>query len=254
MNLTVLGGAAASPNAGMGCSGYLVETADTRLVLDLGPGTLTELRRHTDFRTLDAVVISHMHIDHVLDLLALRHALAYNPVPPTRPTPVWLPPGGAALLAQAVAPFDRCDEPSTFAHTVANREYDPTRPLVIGDTVVRFAPTVHYLPCWAMRIESNGRTLGYTADTGPTADLGDLFAGVKILIAEATLLDPGDQPVAERGSLTAAEAGAIAQSVGAETLVLSHLWEERGFAAAHEQAATTFTGRIELARPGLVVP
>ena len=68
MNLTVLGGSAASPNAGMGCAGLLVQTDRTRLVLDLGPGTLQELRRHTDFRMPDAVIVSHMHVDHVLDL------------------------------------------------------------------------------------------------------------------------------------------------------------------------------------------
>ena len=69
MKLTVLGGSAASPNVGMGCAGVLLQTDRTRLVLDLGPGTLQELRRHTDFRTLDAVIVSHMHVDHVLDLL-----------------------------------------------------------------------------------------------------------------------------------------------------------------------------------------
>ena len=92
MRLTILGGSAASPNAGMGCAGLLVLTDRTRLVLDLGPGTLQELRRHTDFRTLDAVIVSHMHVDHVLDLLALRHALAYNPLPA---------PGSGAGLAAA---------------------------------------------------------------------------------------------------------------------------------------------------------
>jgi ribonuclease BN (tRNA processing enzyme) len=118
MRLTILGGSGASPNPGMGCAGLLVETGDTRLVLDLGPGTLQELRKHTDFRALDAVVISHMHVDHVLDLLALRHALAYNPVPAPGPIPVWLPPGGSALLAAATAPFDACDKPRRFTSTV----------------------------------------------------------------------------------------------------------------------------------------
>src|SRR5918997_3473544 len=125
MQLTVLGGSAASPNAGMGCAGLLVQTDRTRLALDLGPGTLQELRRHTDFRTLDAVVVSHMHVDHVLDLLALRHALAYNPLPAPAPMRVWLPPGGADLLARATAPFDACDEPGRFTSTVNVAEFDP---------------------------------------------------------------------------------------------------------------------------------
>jgi ribonuclease BN (tRNA processing enzyme) len=254
MRLTVLGGSAARPNAGMGCAGFLVETETTRLVLDLGPGTLPELRKHTDFRTLDAVIISHMHVDHVLDLLALRHALAYNPVAPPAPVPVWLPPGGVELLAQATAPFDACDRPGRFAETVTVADYDPARPLAIGDAVLTFAPAVHYIPAWAMRVHAPGATdLGYTGDTGPTAPLADFFAGVGVLVAEATLLEPGDNPLAERGSLTAAEAGALAAAAGAQTLVLTHMWEEFGFAAYRERSALSFHDRTELAAPGLML-
>ena len=238
----------------MGCAGLLVQTGTTRIVLDLGPGTLPELRKHADFRALDAVIVSHMHVDHVLDLLALRHALAYNPVPAPAPIPVWLPPGGSEMLSAATAPFDACDEPGRFAATVQIAEYDPARPLPIGDAVITFAPAVHYLPAWAMRVQApGGRDLGYTGDTGPAAPLAAFFRDVGVLVAEATLLEPGDEPVAARGSLTAAEAGALAAAAVAETLVLTHIWEERGFASAREQAATTFSGRIELASPGFTI-
>ena len=254
MRLTVLGGSAASPNIGMGCAGFLVETDRTRLVLDLGPGTLQELRRHTDFRTLDAVIVSHMHLDHVLDLLALRHALAYNPIPAPAPIPVWLPPGGIDVLSRATAPFDACDEPERFSATVTVNEYDPANPLAFGDAVVTFTPTVHYIPAWAIRVQGHGAPdLGYTGDTGPSAPLTEFFSGVGVLVAEATLLEPGGRPVAERGSLTATEAGKLAAAVGAETLVITHMWEELGFAAYRAQAAEVFAGRIELASPGLTV-
>src|SRR3954447_24372972 len=136
MRLTVLGGSAASPNSGAGCSGYLLQTAGASVWIDPGPGTLQELRRHVDFRRLDAVLVSHMHLDHVLDLLALRHALAYNPISAPAPIPVWLPPGGAAFLARAVAPIDECDEPGRFASTVDVHEYDPSACLTIGDCAV----------------------------------------------------------------------------------------------------------------------
>jgi ribonuclease BN (tRNA processing enzyme) len=238
----------------MGCAGLLVETDTTQLVLDLGPGTLPELRRHTDFRTLDAVIVSHLHVDPMLDLLALRHALAYNPLPPPAPVPVWLPLGGTAFLAAATAPFDACDEPGRFAATVTVGEYAPEQPLAIGDATVTFAPAVHYIPAWAIRVDGpDGRRLGYTGDTGPTANLAPLFAGVDVLVAEATLLDPGGGPAVERGSLTAAEAGQLATATGAGTLILTHMWEEFGFITYRQQAAGAFSGRIELASPGLSV-
>src|SRR5687767_7989083 len=114
MKLTVLGGSAAGPNPGQGCSGYLVETGQTRLVLDLRPGTLPELRRQTDYRRLDDVVISHLHLDHVLDLLALRFLLAYNPVPRPDRLPLWLPPGGTDVLERAAPAFAGPEKSADF--------------------------------------------------------------------------------------------------------------------------------------------
>jgi ribonuclease BN (tRNA processing enzyme) len=258
MRVTILGGSGASPNAGAGCSGYLVEIGGTRLLTDPGPGTLQELRRHADHRSLAAVLVSHLHLDHCLDLFALQVALAYNPIPPPAPVPVWLPPGGAAWLAGAWAAFgDYGEAPGFFVRTTSVREFAPDRALTIGEAVVHFTPTVHNVPCWAMRFGDRhgtiGADLGYTADTGPTAGLEYFFAGVRVLLAEATLLDPGPRPPAERGSLTAREAGALASATGAEALVLTHFWEERGSDAAHAQAAEAFAGRVEFARPGLSI-
>lgn len=254
MKLTVLGGSSASPNPGAGCSGYLVESGGVRLVLDLGPGTLQELRRHVDIRTLDGIIVSHLHLDHVLDLLALRHALAYSPRRLEAPIPVWLPPGGTRFLEQATAPFDACDAPGVFAATVLVKDYDPVRRLDIGGTTITFAPAVHVVPAWAMRVRGPGGVdLGYTGDTGLAAHLERFFSGVGVAIAEGTLVVPGERASAERGSLTAAEAGALAREAGAQILVLTHLWEEFGFAAYRAAAAGAFPGRLELARPGLVI-
>jgi ribonuclease BN (tRNA processing enzyme) len=254
VQVTVLGGAAASPGIGRGCAGLLVRTAATAFALDLGPGTLPELRRHADFRRLDAVVVSHMHVDHALDLLALRHALAYDPLPAPKPVPVWLPPGGADLLAAVVAPFDACDEPGRFAATVDVREYDPDRVLEIGDATVAFAPAVHDVPAWATRVAAPaGGDLGYTGDTGPGADLAGFFAGVAVLTAEATLREPGSGPTAERGSLTAREAGELAAAAGAGVLLLTHFWDEVGADEVRQRAASAFAGTVETARPGLTL-
>ncbi len=254
MRLTVLGGSAAGPNTGQGCSGYLVEVDSTRLVLDLGPGTLPELRRHADFRSLDGLVVSHCHLDHVLDLLALRFALAYNPRPPSRPIPLWLPPGGQDFLRRAAEAFAEPGKADAFFPTVFDiAEYDPGRSLSIGRARVSFAPTVHFVPCWAMRVagEEPSGDLVYTADTGPTADLSDFAAQADVLVAESNFLAPVEERREERGHLTAEEAAEIARSAGVSTLVLAHLWEELGFGAYRAQAARVYAGRIEVARPGL---
>ena len=254
MNLTVLGGSAAGPNAGQGCSGYYVEAGGTRLVLDLGPGTLPELRRHADFRTLDAVVISHLHLDHTLDVGALRFALAYNPERPPAPVPLWLPPGGHAFLDRFAATFAEAGKAAAFFPSVFTvAEYDPAQPLIIGSARLTFAPTVHYVPCWAIRVseDSGAGDLFYTADTGPTADLAGFASGARVVVAEATLLEATIEPFGGRGHLTAEEAAELARTADAETLVLTHLWEERGLEQYQARAATAFPRHIELARPGL---
>ena len=256
MKVTVLGGSAAGGNTDQGCSGYLVETAGARLVLALGPGTLPELRRHADFRALAGVVVSHLHLDHVLDLLALRFALAYNPRPAPAPVPLWLPPGGHAFLATAARAFAAPGEADRFFSGVfAVNEYDPDRPLTLGTARLTFSPTAHFVPCWAIRVQerAGAKALAYTADTGPAADLVPLAAGADLLIAESTLLHPAADPGPNRGHLTAVEAADLARRAQVSTLVLTHLWEEHGFARYREQAAAIFPGRIEIATPGLAI-
>lgn len=257
MKLTILGGSAAGTNTGQGCSGSLVESGNTRIVLDLGPGTLQELRKHTDYRTLNAVVISHMHLDHIGDLMALRFTLAYNPVPPPGPVNLYLPPGGMATLdALGKALATQPDSAGFFGSVFSISEYDPAGELLIDDLRLTFTPTVHFVPCWAIRLRSlttNAGDLTFTADSGPATDLAGFARDSEVLLAEATYLDPPDTPLAERGHLSAAETGEIAANANVRSLVLTHMWEELGFENYRAGAASAYSGPIALARPGLQI-
>lgn len=254
LTLTILGGSAAGPNPGQGCSGYLVSHRQTSVVLDLGPGTLPQLRWHTNFRELDAVVLSHLHLDHMLDVLALRFALAYNPVKAGQPLPLWVPPGGAAFFTRLARAFAAETPAAEYLSVFSIREYDPALPLQIGELTIEFHATAHFVPCWAMRV-SNGidAPLFYSADTGPGARLAEFAAGSRVAVVEGT--DPhGEQrPRHERGHLSPAEAGRLARDAGAEILVLSHLWSENDQFAAQRSASQEFPGRVLLATPGLQV-
>jgi ribonuclease BN (tRNA processing enzyme) len=254
MRLTVLGGSAAGPNPGQGCSGYLIESGDTEIVVDLGPGTLSELRKHVDFRKLDAVVLSHLHLDHCRELFALRFALAYNPVPPPRQLPLWLPPGGLRFLDRLAQVLAEPGKAEDYFSIFAAREYDPATPLTLGSLTVTFTPTVHYVPCWAMRISDGGQgDLLYTADTGPSSGLAEFAAGARVIVSEGTVSGQPEEPFAERGHLTPREAGTLARECGAQTLVLTHLWAENNQFASLLEAGDAFAGEILLATPGLRV-
>lgn len=256
MRLVTLGGSAAGVGPGQGCSSYLVQSDTTSLLLDAGPNTLFELRKHVDYRRLDGVVISHLHTDHILDLVALRFTLTYNPIVALVPIPLHLPPDGIATLERVADAFEG---PGTgiewFTEVFDLREYDPDGSVTINDLTCTFHPTVHFVPCWAIRVHDQQDTGGlmYTADTGPAADLVDFGEGSSVVVAEGAGSTNDATAFKDRGHLTPEEAGELATRVGTRTLVLTHLWEENDPREAAQRAASTFSGTILRAIPGLEV-
>jgi ribonuclease BN (tRNA processing enzyme) len=251
MDVTVLGGSAAGASPGQGCSGYLIEHAGTQIVLDLGPGTFPELRLHLDYRKLDAVILSHLHLDHMLDVFTLRYALAYNPVSASSPLPLWVPPGGIQFLTDAAHVFAADTSAEVFYEVFTINEYDPDASLRIGSLTLRFRPTVHYIPCWAIRAstERDGDVF-YSADTGPTADLLPLASGAALVISEGTASPGTEEPFTARGHLTPEEAGLLARDAGAQILLLTHLWAENDPFESLTEAESAFGGPVVLATRG----
>lgn len=256
MKLTTLGGSAAGAGTLQGCSSYLVQSETSSLVLDLGPGTIQQLRAHTDYREIDGVVISHLHADHIADLVALRFTLSYNPVPPRQPIPLFMPPEGVATLRRIAQAFDSPDGGlEWFSGVFDIHEYDPTGTVTVGDLSCSFQPTVHFVPCWAIRVRPAGGSgdLFYTADTGPAANLVEFGQGCSVIVAEAADQPTNDTPYEQRGHLTPQEAGQLASQVGAHTLVLTHIWEEHDIEQVMRAAGDHFPGTLLRAIPGLEI-
>lgn len=255
MNLTILGSAAAGANPGSGCTSFLVRAEETNVLFDCGSGAVGQLKRWIDVRSLDAIIVSHMHLDHILDLVTLRAAFRYAPEPFEERVPLWLPPGGREILDRLAGPLDLDHHsPLYFDQVYQVAEYNPIDSLQIGGVAVDFARTQHPMPAWAMRIARAGsdRAIGYTSDTGPITNLATFFRGVDTLICEATLLESGANPV-DRGHMTAAEAGRLATTCEAGRLLLTHFWEELGIEKLLAAASMTFDGPIELAWPGVEI-
>ncbi len=259
MDLTILGGSAAAPNPNDASAGYLVRSGGTTLLVDCGSGVVSRLRQHCDPRALTAVLISHLHSDHVLDLVTLRYYLQYAPPGPQAPLPLYLPPGGIAFLEQLSAAFARGNEQTSgfWDSVFAPREYsdylEAETGLLLEDLSVQFAPMVHYIPTWAMRFTESvtEHSLTYSADTGPTSTLAGFAADCDLLLCEATLLQQVGNDPAAWGHLTAAEAGQIATAANVRHLVLTHLWTELGLPNYLAAAQATFAGPVDLARTGL---
>lgn len=254
MRLTVLGKSPAWQDAGGACSGYLIEEdADgtpTALLLDCGSGVFGKLRLHCDYVDVTAVVISHLHADHILDLVPFASALTFaprqQPVPvdrwpgtddPARPE-LHAPPGAREAFGRI------CEGSGMPAEHIEDafrlREYDPDETLAVGPLRIRLRPVPHFLPTQAVEIASEvtGGRVTFSADSAPSDALTDFAQGTDLLLIEATL--PRPEREGPRGHLTPAEAGAHGQRAGAGRLVLTHISDELDPGWARAQAAEAF--------------
>jgi ribonuclease BN (tRNA processing enzyme) len=250
MRLTVLGRSPARPNPGEACAGYLFEGGGERVLVDIGPGVVAQLLLRGGTDGLAAVVVSHMHPDHMLDLITLRYAYPWRAIPHEQRLTVIVPPGASDQLTDlARGAGSRTHLEDVFRLV----EHDGRAPLRFGRMTLTPIRTQHYIPCWGFRAEADGRTIAYTADTAPCDALRELGHDVDMLLSEATLrsLDEDAVPPDERGHLLAAEAGAAARESGARRLMLTHLPVEGDGGAAARSAASEAYGRaVEVAEPG----
>lgn len=256
MRLTVLGGAGACPNPGQGSSSYIVQSEGSTLLVDCGPNTILELRKHVHLGEITAVIVSHIHSDHTLDLVPLRYGLKYGPHVPKRQMPLWVPPRGREFLVGVARAFAVGDENvDTFFNDVfLVEEYDPACPLEIGPFKLTFHDTRHFIPCWAIRIEAGGKSIAYLADTGPYPKLSDFARDADLVICEAGMgPEKLNGPESNEGHLNARQAGELAAMSNAKQMLLTHLWVEYGITDSAREASEAFGQDVIIANPGTII-
>jgi ribonuclease BN (tRNA processing enzyme) len=236
------------PRPGRACSCYLLRSAGAAVVLDFGSGALGNLRLAIDYSSIDAAIISHMHADHFLDLIALRYGLKYGPSFRQSRMPLWLPPGGSAMLRALCNAFARESAADFLSEVFEVREYDPALPLDIGDLRLGFRKTRHYIDTYAICAERGGASLVYSADTAPCDALVEHARNCGLFLCEATLGLGGEE--GDRGHLSAEEAGEIAARAGVHHLVLTHYHDAISPGELVEAARRRFSGQISLADDG----
>jgi ribonuclease BN (tRNA processing enzyme) len=239
VRVTVLGGCGAWPEAGRAASGFLVEHDGFRIVLDLGYATLPRLLSHCPGGAVDAVVITHEHPDHCVDLSALLRVRVFGG---GERIPLYCPPG---VLERVGGLEARTRLTDAFVHHGLPGEYR------VGPFTLTGVPLPHHVPNAGVRLATADRVLAYTGDTGPDPALSTLGAGADLYIVEATT--QGGPPAGPRLDLTAAEAGAWAARAGAKRLMLTHFWPGSDRAVSVAQAAGEFPGEILVADEGFTV-
>lgn len=238
LTLTVLGCSGSYAGPGGACSGYLVQAGGTTVAVDLGPGTFANLQAHVEPAALDAVVLTHEHPDHWLDLPVLRNAFRY--VLDIRDVPVY---GTAATERLATTLIEELD-PTLVWHTLG-----PGEPVEIGGLRFRFGLTDHPVETLAVRAEAGGRTLLYSADTGPAWDPGDLGRDVDVLLCEASLRPEHEDQVQH---LSARQAGTLARTLGVGHLVLTHIVPGIDPDTQRAAAESAYGGDVSIATTGAV--
>jgi len=251
VRLTVLGSSASQPAAGDASSGYLIAEGASTLLVDCGSGVLGNLQQHASLDALDAIVISHMHADHYIDLIAMRYGRRYG-APGQREIAVYLPPGGAAKL-QAVSEAISSTQPF-FAGALSLRDYAPGERIDVGELTVEPREVVHGIRSFGMLIVGRGgATLAYSSDTVCCDEIVELARDADVLLAENTLgggAPSHHQPVTH---ISAEEAGQLAARARAGRLVLTHFWHTADRELARAEAARHFEGEVLAARPHLSV-
>lgn len=225
MNLTILGRNGPWPAAGGACSGYLLEAGGARLLLDCGCGVLGKLQEHCPVERLDGIVLSHLHADHMGDMMVLRYALPFflgNGSMPGR-LPVFLP-AGPAEAADAISSdngFEAC--------TVGGGDAITFRGLRL-----EFFPVRHPVPCNAVKIGFEGKTVVYSGDMNVTEGFEEFARGAGLLLIDGCFREKDWNE--NLPHLSASLAAGVGRRAGAGRTLLTHFRPIEDEAALLEEA------------------
>ena len=243
LRLDVLGaGPAYTDRVGATGAAYLVRHGRTTLLLDLGQGSFPRLATVIEPSTLDAVVVSHLHPDHFVDLVALRHYLRWQ-FEPHRHVRVVAPEGLDRRLDGLH------DEPG---FTTAALILETLRPgtFTVGALTVQAARVRHTADSYAIRVTGDAGRPGlvYSGDCGRADDLAPLVRPGDTLLSEVSF---GPGPVAPGAEhLDGPAVAALAARTQVGRVLLTHL--QMGFDpdATIASVRARFDGPVRLVSPG----
>ena len=185
MKLTVLGCSGTFPGPDSACSSYVVEHDGFRLLIDVGNGALGSLQQHMGLLDINAVLVSHLHGDHCLDLVAYSYALRYHPTGPLPRMPVY---GPVATRHRLCGAFDDWPSRRPVRRLRLSAASVPARARSARSTSSWTGCAIR-LRAYGMRIRAGGRTFTYSGDTSSCKQVEHL--------------GPRHQPLPVRGELGA---------------------------------------------------
>lgn len=237
MKLTVLGNYGPYPKSGGACSGFLVDSGTVKVVLDFGNGVLSRLQQYIEIEEISAIILSHLHADHMSDIMILRYAADIKRMrgQMNKPIKVYAP-------AEPKAEFERLHykEALDISPIAADDK------LVLGNLKIGFKEMVHGYQCFAISIEKDNKRVVYSGDTSPNEDLVAFAKNADLFVCEAGLLER-DEKAIRAMHLTAKEAGDIAAKAGAKRLLLTHFLPDVKREHYMNEVSQVYNGIMEIA-------
>ena len=241
VRVTVIGSAGTHASAERVCSSYLVSHNDTHLLLDMGSGALHNLLKVIDVADLDAVLISHLHPDHYLDIFGLNYAWRFHPASPP-PLPVY----GPAAMYDTVASLLPAESVERMVDLLHFKTATAGDTIDVGPFHVELFAMNHPTETLGSRITVGDTVIAYTGDTAPTPATDLLARDADLLICDATWSE-AQRPLPENVHCTAAEAGQAAASAGAKRLLVTHVSPYNDPHALAKEAAEHYDGEVLVA-------
>jgi ribonuclease BN (tRNA processing enzyme) len=198
----------------------MLEADGSRVLLDCGPGVLGRLREESLWPEVDAIAITHWHLDHWGDLVPWVWGTFYlSSNGQVKKPALWVQPEGARFLCGL---GERLGFPDMFERTFDLAEYQPNTPFSIGKLTITPTRVPHYrLETYAFRVQSNGAVLTYSGDSAPSDELVEAARDADLFVCEATLLR-GELDGEPRGHLSLDEAVDAFERSGAKRLLVTH--------------------------------
>ncbi|HZK72185.1 MAG TPA: MBL fold metallo-hydrolase [Clostridia bacterium] len=215
MKITILGNNGAYTGAEGACSGYLVTEKEINIVFDMGPGTLANLQKFISIDKIDALVLSHLHYDHIGDLFILNYAVE---IYKSR----GLFDGKMKIYCPAVpvVDFERIKGMDGVFEVIP---YNDKTIVSIGDLNIKFSEMTHSITSYACAVKCPTGLFVYTGDTSYNEKIADFSMGADILLIDAGLISEDKNKNKNANHLTAEECGLIGDDVKPGLLLLTHI-------------------------------
>ncbi|WP_027364140.1 MBL fold metallo-hydrolase [Desulfotruncus alcoholivorax] len=252
MKLTVLGCWAPYPRPGEACSGYLLQSNTTNLMLEAGNGSFAELTRHIHYTSLSGQIITHFHPDHYADIYCLRHAVegARREGRINAKISLFIP-RDPVEISSKIADYTEAFNINIIDDIPVGEEINglKLRTASAGDLKLYFIPTMHSLPGYAVLVKSQGKSFFFSGDTGASEMIKKTARDADLFLCEASGLDQ-DADYLKNFHLTARQAGELAKAANARRLLITHFWPEYEPHELVNQARSGFGGGVEAAVQG----